>query len=117
MANYGPSGIGRLARLGRALGDEGRIRALMALSEKEMCACHIVALLRLAPSTVSKHMAVLQRAGLVSSRRSGRWVYYRAAGKGALGEIRKALDRICRCTAPAKAAICRGKNGRDIGNG
>jgi ArsR family transcriptional regulator len=29
--------------------------------------------------TVSRHMAVLQQAGLVTSRKSGRWVYYRLA--------------------------------------
>jgi DNA-binding transcriptional ArsR family regulator len=101
MAKYTPASadLRSLSRIGHALGDEGRLRALLALCGRELCACHIVSLLRLAPSTVSKHMAVLQKAGLVSSRRSGRWVYYRAAGKDAPGEIRKALDWICKSTA------------------
>ena len=33
--------------------------------------------LALAPSTVSKHMSILKQAGLVESRKEGRWIYYR----------------------------------------
>ena len=36
----------------------------------------IIELLGLAPSTVSKHMAVLHQAGLVETRKDGRWIYY-----------------------------------------
>lgn len=102
MAKYEVMDIGRLARIGRALGDEGRIRALLALSGKEMCACHIVALLKLAPSTVSKHMAILRIAGLVTSRRSGKWIYYRATGLGASSDVRDALKMVCRCASVGK---------------
>ena len=61
----------------RALGDESRLRAVLALRQRELCLCQIVELLQLAHSTVSKHMSVLKAAGLVESRKSGRWVYYR----------------------------------------
>lgn len=61
----------------KALADESRIRALMALRKGELCACQIIELLKLAPSTVSKHMAILKQAGLVESRKKGTWIYYR----------------------------------------
>jgi ArsR family transcriptional regulator len=61
----------------RALGDETRVRILHALSGRELCVCQLVELLELAPSTVSKHMTVLSQAGLVQSRKEGRWVHYR----------------------------------------
>ena len=64
-------------RVLRALGDENRMRAVLALRQYELCVCQIVELLQLAHSTVSKHMSVLKEAGLVESRKSGRWVYYR----------------------------------------
>ena len=70
---------------------------MLALSGREMCACHITALLKLAPSTVSKHMAILRRAGLVTSRRAGRWMHYRAPGSGVSREVREALKMVCRC--------------------
>ncbi len=63
----------------KALSDESRARALLALRQRELCLCQLVALLGLAPSTVSKHMSQLKLAGLVTSRKQGRWVYYRLA--------------------------------------
>ncbi len=64
----------------KALSDEGRVRALTALSGGELCLCHLIELLGLAPSTVSRHMTVLYQAGLVEMRKDGRWNYYRPAG-------------------------------------
>ncbi len=65
----------------KALSDENRVRALMALAGGELCVCQIIELLGLAPSTVSKHMAVLHQAGLVETRKDGRWIYYRLGGE------------------------------------
>lgn len=61
----------------KALSDPSRVRVLMCLQGGELCVCQIMTLLGLAPSTVSKHMAVLHQAGLIDSRKQGRWVYYR----------------------------------------
>ena len=61
----------------KALGDETRLRLLMALRGGELCVCQLIDLLELAPSTVSKHMALLQQAGLVERRKEGRWHFYR----------------------------------------
>lgn len=67
-----------------ALADESRIRALLALARGPLCVCQIVELLQLAPSTVSKHLAVLRQAGLVDARKEGRWMYYSLPGKANL---------------------------------
>lgn len=61
----------------KALSDETRLRLLMALRGGELCLCQLIDLLELAPSTVSKHMALLQQAGLVERRKDGRWHFYR----------------------------------------
>jgi ArsR family transcriptional regulator len=61
----------------KALSDETRLRLLMALRDGELCLCQLIDLLQLAPSTVSKHMALLQQAGLVERRKDGRWHFYR----------------------------------------
>ena len=63
----------------KALSDTTRLRLLMALGEGELCLCQLIDLLQLAPSTVSKHMALLQQAGLVERRKDGRWHFYRQA--------------------------------------
>jgi DNA-binding transcriptional ArsR family regulator len=61
----------------KALADESRLRVLYALRGGELCVCQLIALLELAPSTVSKHLSVLRAARLVESRKEGRWIYYR----------------------------------------
>jgi len=75
----------------KALADENRVRALMALRDRELCVCQIIALLELAPSTVSKHMSILKQARLVESRKAGRWAYYRLAAKETSPAARDAL--------------------------
>ena len=62
----------------KALSDGNRLRVIMALTEfEELCVCQITEILGHATATVSRHMSVLQNAGLVKSRKEGRWVYYR----------------------------------------
>ena len=87
----------------KALSDENRVRALMALGRGELCVCQVIELLGLAPSTVSKHMAVLHQAGLVESRKEGRWIYYRLSEEAELP---------CARTALAMTRECLGKDGR-----
>ena len=77
--------------LAKALGDARRLRTLMALRDGELCVCQIIELLGLAPSTVSKHMAILGQVRLVDSRKEGRWVYYRLAGDDAPPDVREAI--------------------------
>ncbi|MCE9615873.1 MAG: metalloregulator ArsR/SmtB family transcription factor [Lentisphaerae bacterium] len=64
-------------RVTKALSDRQRVRILMMLRPGELCVCQIVEVLALAPSTVSKHLSILSGAGLVDSRKDGRWAYYR----------------------------------------
>ncbi|MBI3460389.1 winged helix-turn-helix transcriptional regulator [Candidatus Acetothermia bacterium] len=53
----------------KALANEVRLRILMLLSEGELCACQIIEVLDLAPSTVSKHLSILHQARLVDARK------------------------------------------------
>jgi ArsR family transcriptional regulator, arsenate/arsenite/antimonite-responsive transcriptional repressor len=62
--------------LTKAFADESRLRLLLALKGGELCVCQLTELLGLAPSTVSKHLSILAQAGLVCSRKEGRWIYY-----------------------------------------
>lgn len=72
-----------IAAIGQALSDPTRIRLLLALRGGELCLCHLVELVDMAPSTVSKHMQLLHRAGLVQRHKEGRWVHFRLAGRDA----------------------------------
>jgi DNA-binding transcriptional ArsR family regulator len=81
----------------KALADENRVRVLTFLRSGELCVCQIVEMLGLAPSTVSKHMAVLHQAGLVESRKEGRWMYYRLAERDAPPCARDAICWVHKC--------------------
>jgi ArsR family transcriptional regulator len=80
----------------KALADENRVRALLALGERELCVCQMIELLGLAPSTVSKHISILKQARLVDSRKDGRWVYYRLADGDVPLEASEALAWVSR---------------------
>jgi len=61
----------------KALSDRNRLRVVAALqANPELCACQITELLQVTGATVSRHMGILLQAGLVVSRKEGRWTYY-----------------------------------------
>jgi len=88
------SPVRAFTRLAKALGDPHRLRALMALRTGELCLCALIALLRLAPSTVSKHMQILEQAGLITARKNGRWVHYRLATRATPLNVRAMLRTV-----------------------
>ena len=61
----------------KALSNEHRIRILEALRDGELCACEIQVVLDAPQSTVASHLRELKDAGLVNTRRQGKWTYYR----------------------------------------
>ena len=93
----------------KTLSDETRVRILLALRNGELCVCQITELFGLAPSTVSKHLSLLYQAGLIESRKSERWVYYRLSGTEASVAAREAIDWVVKSlgTTPQAAADCK----------
>jgi ArsR family transcriptional regulator len=71
--------IGRLETVLKALADSTRLRILGLLTTGEVCVCHIHDSLKIAQPKASRHLAYLRRAGLVTTRREGLWVYYSLA--------------------------------------
>ncbi len=68
----------KMVKLLKALSDGNRLRIVAGLMEhEELCACQITELLQVSGATASRHLAILNNVGLISSRKSGRWIYYR----------------------------------------
>ena len=61
----------------KALANQHRIRILEALRDGELCACELQVVLEAPQSTVASHLRELKDAGLVKTRRQGKWTYYR----------------------------------------
>ena len=75
----------------QAFADTTRLRLLNLLVERELCVCDLCTLLDEIQPKVSRHLATLRRAELVTVRCDGKWKYYRAI-RGADG-LRKTLLR------------------------
>lgn len=66
----------------KALSDPNRVKIIKLLQQKYMCVCELQGALKLAQPTVSKHLKILEEAGLVDYKKDGLWVnYFLADGK------------------------------------
>jgi ArsR family transcriptional regulator len=61
----------------KALSDRNRVKIIKMLQGREMCVCELQAALELSQPSVSKHLKILEEAGLVESRKDGPWMNYR----------------------------------------
>lgn len=112
-----------LAVLFAALADRTRLRLLNLMDRREVCVCYFVAILGQSQPKISRHLAYLRRAGIVSARREGKWMHYRIVVPKHVGAARilsqtlavlrddKAmradqtrLDKAC-CTPQARSAL------------
>ena len=60
----------------KALSDPNRVRIVKLLQHKMMCVCELQGALGISQPTVSKHLKILEAAGLVGSKKDGQWVNY-----------------------------------------
>lgn len=83
-----------LTRIGKALSHPLRERMLWLLAAGERCGCEFAPELGVDPSVVSRYLAVLERAGLVTSRREGVRVMWRLAD----GQLLEVLEQLAELT-------------------
>ena len=74
--------MNKIVVIANALGDESRMRILLCLMDSTLCPCHLSEILGRAGTTVSKHLGVLESAGLIVSQPEGKLNYYRWADGG-----------------------------------
>jgi ArsR family transcriptional regulator len=75
----GEDRLSEMAELFAALADKTRLRVLNLMREDEICVCFFSEALGESQPKISRHLAVLRKAGLVESRRDGKWMHYRIA--------------------------------------
>ena len=67
----------RIEFLFKALADHTRLRLINLIGDDEVCVCFFVEVLKINQPKISRHLAYLRRAGVVSARREGKWIHYR----------------------------------------
>ena len=65
-----------IERFFQALGDNTRLRLLNLIGDQELCVCYLVEILAQPQPKISRHLAYLRSAGIVSARREGKWMHY-----------------------------------------
>jgi ArsR family transcriptional regulator len=68
----------------KALANEKRLAVVHALRDGELCACDLEAVLDAPQSTVATHLRKLRDAGIVRTRKDGKWTHYRIADTASL---------------------------------
>jgi ArsR family transcriptional regulator, arsenate/arsenite/antimonite-responsive transcriptional repressor len=83
----------------KALSDPNRVKMIKLLQRRVLCVCEMQSALGLAQSTVSKHLKILEEAGLITFSKEGLWVNYRPADGSSnpyaaslLGNLRHWMD-------------------------
>jgi ArsR family transcriptional regulator len=66
-----------MGRFFQALGDNTRLRLLNLMGDQEICVCYFVEILDQPQPKISRHLAYLRNAGIVATRREGKWMHYR----------------------------------------
>lgn len=83
-----------LALLFAALSDRTRLRLLNLMDGREVCVCYFVEILGQSQPKISRHLAYLRRARIVTARRDGKWMHYKIAvppSSGAANVLRETL--------------------------
>lgn len=112
-----------LVTLFQALGDPTRLRLLNLMAAGDVCVCYFVEILDETQPKISRHLAYLRRAGIVSARRDGKWMHYGLlmpsdaaqaavletvlgviAGDRQMQRDRAALEKVC-CAVRLPAAL------------
>ena len=79
--------IDEVVETAKGLAHPARLRILAMLADGELCVCQMTAVLALAPSTVSQHLSVLSRGGLLADRKESKRVFYRLREDGAAATL------------------------------
>lgn len=84
-----------IAAIFKAFSDTRRIQIIKLLQGGEKCACELIEELDIPQSTLSYHMKVLCRSGIVKAREEGKWTHYRVCPTGS----KRAIEVIKKITA------------------
>ena len=104
-----------ISQLLAVIGQPARVQILVVIRQQEACVCHLEAVLGMRQASISQHLMLLRKAGLVTTQRDGRNIFYRLANTeiielieraaGLAGITPDALDLLARrpvngCTCP-----------------
>ena len=92
-----------LSLLLRQLGDSSRLRLFWILCHCEECVINLSAIMGMSSPAVSHHLKQLRTGGLITRRREGKEVYYRALESGRAQLLHRFIEELIQCICPGTA--------------
>lgn len=86
----------------KAFCDENRLQILSLLQSGEKCACKLLEEMQITQPTLSHHMKILCDAGVVVSRKEGKWMHYSISEDG-IQSVKEYLDTFNKCSSDGKS--------------
>ena len=84
----------------KQLSDPTRLKIFWILCHMEECVINIAAIMDMSSPAISHHLRLLKACGLITSRRNGKEMYYKAADTEIVSELHYAIDKIASITCP-----------------
>ena len=92
----------KTATMFKAFCDENRLQILTLLQGGEKCACKLLEEMQITQPTLSHHMKILCDAGVVVSRKEGKWMHYSISEDG-IQNVKEYLDTFAKCSGNEKS--------------
>ena len=84
----------------KLLSDSNRVRIFWMLCHCEECVINISALVNMSSPAISHHLKQLKYSGLITSRRVGKEVYYKAADTNLVNHLHKIIEELAEVSCP-----------------
>ena len=95
----------KISELFRLLGDAKRVKIFWLLCHTESCVINLSAVMKMSSPAVSHHLKFLKSAGLLTSRRDGKEVYYTASKTVLVKTLHDMLEKVTKATCPDSCSI------------
>ena len=92
----------KVAEIFKQLGDTNRVRIFLFLCHYEECVINISSILDMTSPAVSHHLRALKSSGLITSRRGGKEVYYRASDNEQSKLLHMMIEQVMEFACPLK---------------
>ena len=92
MKNQNPTT--QISELFKALSQPARIEILLAIGAGEACVCHLEAVLKMRQAYISQQLMALRQAGILDTRRDGRFIFYSLVNPALLNLVYQAAEAL-----------------------
>ena len=77
----------------KSLADPTRLKIIYLLKNGELCVCQILEAIDKSQSTISHHLNMMKKEGVLSARKQGKWIYYKLANENIIDSLEEIFEK------------------------